>query len=167
MQSYRRFHRVAAVLVSDEQPRKEILMQAAEQLHDWRMVEDRLQELKKNAGRVRRKHGDKMMRSWPDSIRASALALVGDGVSTGVVANAVGVVEQTIVNWRKAKANKSPVRELRIVPDSSGETGRGVGAEESAGELVRITVGKSMEIFIPAGQFKLEWLLALAKGMQP
>jgi hypothetical protein len=158
---------VAAVLVSDEQPRKEILMQAAEQLHDWRMVEDRLQELKKNAGRVRRKHGDKMMRSWPDSIRASALALVGDGVSTGVVANAVGVVEQTIVNWRKAKANKSPVRELRIVPDSSGETGRGVGAEESAGKLVRITVGKSMEIFIPAGQFKLEWLLALAKGMQP
>jgi len=141
-------------------------MQVAEQLHDERIIEERLRELRRSAGKVRREHGDRRVQNWPRAIRASALALVGDGVSVATVAEAVGVVLQTIGNWQKSGENKPPVRELRIVPDSPNQPRSDRGVGEAIGEAIRIRVGEAMEILIPPSQFKSEWLLMLSRRVQ-
>lgn len=141
-------------------------MLTANDLRDERLLDERMEDLRRTANKVRRNRGTKAMSNWPEEIRAGALALVDDGVVPRKVALAVGVTERTIANWQKAPGSRAPVRELRVVADSPKQDGsEREGLDCNQSEPIRIRVGKGMEIVIPAYQFRAEWLLVLSQGV--
>jgi hypothetical protein len=146
--------------------REENEMETAERENSCRGIDERMKDLRRAAGRVQRSRQGRRVKNWPQPIRRSALALVRDNVPHSVVAKSVGVTVQTIYHWQKSADSKPQVRELRVVPDSPSECGSDDGDEENGGEMVRVRMGKSCEILIPARQFKMEWLIALSREVQ-
>ena len=84
--------------------------------------------------------------SYSGPLRAMAVSALEVGLAPGKVAQASGVSQQSLTNWRSLLSSVKRPRQLQVVDSSAVRSLEGEGPSDSVSALIRLRSGVSIEM---------------------